>query len=152
MAAAGDGERRVRIARTLLTACAGFLAIIPPLADLDASHVLNPNWTPHARLHTVWLISTTSLVALVALWQLWRPAGGDLRRAIRLAGTLIGAVLAGFFIAGATRGLYGGAFADPNAAAGTVAGLNANVAAFALHLCLVAIALALTRTARARPS
>jgi hypothetical protein len=58
---------------------------------------------------------------------------------------LVGAVLAGFFVAGGTRALYGGSFADANVAAGTFAGLNANVAGFTLHFCLVAAALALTR-------
>jgi hypothetical protein len=138
-------DRRLRIARIVLSIPALHLVFVPPIADLNASHVLNPLWPGHARLHTVWLLTTTSLVALVALWQLWRPSGGELRRAIRLAGTLVGTVLAGFFVAGATQALYDGSFTDPNGGGRTVAGFDANVAAFSLHLCLLAAALALTR-------
>ena len=64
-----------KIGRLLITVVAVFLAVGPPMADLNASHVANPLWPGHARLHTVWLISTNSLVAMIALALLWlRPA------------------------------------------------------------------------------
>ena len=138
-------DRRLRIARILLSIPALHLVFVPPIADLNASHVLNPLWPGHARLHTVWLLTTTSLVAVVALWLLWRPVDGELRRAIRLAGTLVGAILAGFFVAGGTQALYDGSFTDPNGVGRTVGGLDANLAVFTLHFFLLAASLALAR-------
>ena len=138
-------EGRLRIARILLSIPALHLVFVPPIADLNASHVLNPLWPGHARLHTVWLLTTNSLVAVAALWILWRPLDGYLRRAIRLAGTLVGAVLGGFFVAGSTRALYDGSFTDVPDLARTVGGVDANLAVFSLHLVLLALSLALTR-------
>jgi hypothetical protein len=126
--------------RYVLTAVALFLALGPPVADLNATHVANPLWTGHARLHTVWLISTNSLIALISLGLLWiRPITID---KARLAAGLIGAILVGFFVAGATQSLYGGAFTDPNGIDAMVGPLDANLAAFSLHGILVLAALA----------
>lgn len=138
-------DRRLFIARILLSIPALHLVFVPPIADLNASHVLNPLWPGHARLHTVWLLTTTSLVSVVALWLLWRPVADHLRRAIRLAGALIGAVLAGFFVAGSTQALYDGSFTDPNGVGRTVAGLDANLAVFTLHAFLLTVSLVLAR-------
>jgi hypothetical protein len=128
-----------------LSIAALHLVFIPPIADLNASHVLNPLWPGHARLHTVWLITTNSLIAMASLWLLWRPPQGELQKAIRLAGTLVGAILIGFFVAGSTQGLYGGALTDVDDPGRKIVGLDPNVAAFSLHLFLVAVSLVLSR-------
>jgi hypothetical protein len=98
-----------RILMSLGTAIAGF---IPLVVDLTPTHVLNPAWPAHARLHEVWLLATGGLLALVALYFIWcyreRPQLG-----IALAGVLIGVLLGGFFIASATASLYGGILVDP---------------------------------------
>jgi hypothetical protein len=117
-------DRRLRIARILLSIAALHLVFIPPIADLNASHVLNPLWPGHARLHTVWLITTNSLIAMASLWLLWRPPQGELQKAIRLAGTLVGAILIGFFVAGSTQGLYGGALTDVDDPGRKIVGLD----------------------------
>lgn len=136
---------RLKIARLLLSLPALFLAIGPPFVDLNASHVLNPLWSGHARLHTVWLITTNSLISLVALWLLWRSAPGALRRSVHLAGVLVGAVLLGFFVAGGTQALYGGSFTDPNGIAQTVGGFDLNLAVFSLLFLVVVSAMVLGR-------
>ncbi len=33
-------------------------AVIVPYLKIKASHVFNPLWPPHARLHEVWQLST----------------------------------------------------------------------------------------------
>jgi len=107
--------------------------------------VLNPLWTGHARLHTVWLLATNSLVCLIALGILWRGAREDLRRRIQLAATLVACVLGGFFIAAATQAFYGGSLADSNDAALRFGPFNANLAAFSILLVVLGIASVLTR-------
>lgn len=132
-----------KIGRLILTVVAVFLVIGPPVADLNASHVANPLWPGHARLHTVWLISTNSLVALIALALLWlRPATVE---KAQLAAALVGAILIGFFIAGATQSLYGGGFTDPGGITLQLGPFDANLAAFSLHGALVLAAVGCLR-------
>jgi len=138
-------DRRLALARLLVTFIAAFLALGPAIADLNESHVLNPLWTGHARLHTVWLISTNALVSLIALGLMWRPARTSDRNSVLLAAMLIGAVLSGFFIAGVTQSLYAGSFSDPNGVAIRVGPFDANLAGFSLLLVLVVVAALLAR-------
>lgn len=85
---------------------------IPVKVDLSATHVFNPAWPAHARLHEVWLLSTGGLVALLALYFIWlyrdRPRFG-----ISMGAWLGSALLGGFFIAAATASSYGGILVDP---------------------------------------
>lgn len=43
-------------------------------ADLNATHVFNPKWPPHARFHGAAGWGTVTGAQLLALWLLWRPA------------------------------------------------------------------------------
>jgi hypothetical protein len=138
-------ESRTNIARILVTIPAFFLAIVPPLVDLSESHVLNPLWIGHARLHTVWLLATNSLVSLIALGVVWRPSALSTRHAVLFGAALVGAVLSGFFVAAATQSAYDGSLTDPNGVAAKVGPLDANLAMFSLLLCLLIVAVAMVR-------
>jgi len=129
---------RLSTARMLVTLPALFLALGPPIADLNATHVANPLWAGHARLHTMWLISTNSLVMIVALRLLW--SGPPVRRTVLLASVLVGAVVLGFFIAAATQSLYGGTLTDPNGIPFRVGPLDANLAGFGFLAVVLTIA------------
>jgi hypothetical protein len=144
-------NRQLTIARYLVTLPAVFLALGPPIIDLSESHILNPLWTAHARLHTVWLISTNALVSLVALSLMWRPGQASHRNSVLLAAMLVGAVLSGFFIASVTQSLYGGSFSDPNGVAITVGPFDANLAVFSLLFILVVAGALLARPSSNEP-
>jgi hypothetical protein len=133
-------ERRIVIARILVTIPALFIAVGPPIADLNETHVLNPEWIGHARLHTVWLLSTNSLVAVLALALLWRLPLDSPRDSVLAGAALVGSVLLGFFVAAATQSAYGGSLTDPNGIAVTAGPIDANLAAFSLLSCLVVAA------------
>jgi hypothetical protein len=60
-------ESRIGRVRILVTISAIFLAVVPPFADRNETHILKPHWIGHARLHTVWLLTTNSLVSGIAL-------------------------------------------------------------------------------------
>lgn len=137
--------RRLEIARVLLTIPAVFLAVAPPLVDLSETHVLNPLWTGHARLHTVWLLSTNSLVALLAIGVLWWERRSPPRASVLLGAGLVGAILLGFFIAAAAHTAYGGTLSDPNGVSFAAGPIDANLAVFSVHLCLVLAAVVLAR-------
>jgi hypothetical protein len=53
--------------KILITLATIFYGIMPVIADLSDSHLLNPSWMPHAKFHLVWLLSTNSLFALFAV-------------------------------------------------------------------------------------
>jgi hypothetical protein len=101
------------IGKVLMSVAIAAFTVIPPIADLaTTTHVFHPDWTPHARLHTVWLLGTSSSIGVVSLYILW--FGGFTAEArVMLAGTLALCVLGGFFVAAATIGFYGGALSDP---------------------------------------
>lgn len=42
-------------------------------ADLNATHVFNATWPPHARFHNATGWGTVTASQLLALWLLWRP-------------------------------------------------------------------------------
>ena len=98
-----------RLMMSVGTAVAGF---VPLLVDLSPTHVLNPAWPAHARLHEVWLLATGSLLALVALYFIWFYRGRP-RFGIAMGAVLGSVLLGGFFVASATSSLYGGVLVDP---------------------------------------
>lgn len=57
-----------RVLMTVATLCYG---VLPLLVDLTETHVFHPGWTPHARMHMVWLLGTNSAIAVLALYCLW---------------------------------------------------------------------------------
>ena len=96
-------DRRLAIARILVTLAACAIGVAPPIADFNETHVQNPDWPPHARLHTAWLVTTNSLIALLAVVRMWRPGARVTGADVRVGALLVGAVLAGFFFAAAIR-------------------------------------------------
>ena len=48
--------------------CAG----LGPLSiDVGITHLLNPDWDAHARVHEVWRLSTNSFIAFIGLYLIW---------------------------------------------------------------------------------
>lgn len=129
----------------LLTIPAVFLAVGPLVADLNESHLMNPHWVGHARLHTAWLLATNSFIAILALVPLWRQHSYPMRAAVRLSAMLVGAILLGFFVATATQSLYGGSLTDPNGVGFSFGPVDANLGVFSLLFCLVVAARWLVR-------
>ena len=117
-----------KIVAALLTLTAIVYAVIPPIVDSNATHILNPEWPAHARFHTVWQVSVNSMLGVLSLLLVWWPgANRTLRTKI---GAGLGCIaLGGFYVAAMTRQLYGGAFSDPNGVP-PVAGMDANLLLF----------------------
>jgi hypothetical protein len=100
------------LGRVLMSLGAAIAGGVPPVVDITPTHLFNPAWPAHARLHEAWLLSTGGMLVLVALYFIWfyrdRPRFG-----IALAATLASVLLGGFFIASASVSLYGGILVDP---------------------------------------
>jgi hypothetical protein len=101
------------IARILLSLATLGYAAVTILADFNRTHATNPKWTPHARFHVVWQISSYIGVGLIALGLIWTPGPLTVER-LYLAGALAAAVYVGFFAALLTMPIYGGAAYDTN--------------------------------------
>lgn len=63
----------MRISRLILTGAAIGTVVGTGRADLNATHVFNPKWAPHARFHSAAGWGTVASSQLLALWLLWRP-------------------------------------------------------------------------------
>ncbi len=135
------------VGRTLMTVAILVASVVPLLVDISHSHLLNPTWPPHARVHEVWLLATGAAVGAVALWLIWT------RQQLVLGAVLTACILGGFLIAAVTAPLYGGVLVDPATAHllpndDRVFGLPANLFAFSLALVILLIGLLLARHER----
>jgi hypothetical protein len=63
----------MRISRLLLSGAAIGTIVGTGRADLNRTHVFNPNWPPHARFHGAAGWGTVAGSQLQALWLIWRP-------------------------------------------------------------------------------
>ena len=99
-----------RVLLTLVTLGYGFVTV---LADFKKTHATNPRWTPHARFHVVWQISSYVGFGLMALALTWLPGPYPLAR-LYLVALMAAIVYAAFFVAVFTMPLYGGAAYDDN--------------------------------------
>jgi hypothetical protein len=123
--------------KLLITIGTLIYGIAPLYADLNITHVFHPEWTPHAKFHTVWLLSTNTSIAILSLWLLCA------RSQTILAGVLGLCVIGGFWIAAVTRSLYGGTFTDVHGIDTTVFGLDGNAFTFSLVLAILAVGIIL---------
>jgi hypothetical protein len=46
--------------RIIITFCIVLYAIAVPFLEINDTHVFNPDWTPHVRIHEVWQLITNS--------------------------------------------------------------------------------------------
>lgn len=74
----------------------------PLLIDVGSTHLLNPDWDAHARVHEVWRLSTNSLIVILGLYLLW------IKQKEFLAALLSLCLLIGFWISVFLMPFYGG--------------------------------------------
>jgi len=101
------------LARGLLTLTTAGWAFATVLADFNKTHATNPKWTPHARFHVVWQISSYVGFGFVALAMIWWPGSLATER-LYLAAFMSAIAYGAFFVALLTMPIYGGKVADPN--------------------------------------
>ena len=138
------------IARVLLTINTIGYGLIPMIADFNKTHATNPLWTPHARFHVVWQVSSYCGVGLIALWLIW-SAGPPAK--LWLAAALAAAMYAAFFATAVAMPRFGGSLADPNGVpplgritlGGKPVVLDANMTLFGAQVAILLVAIVLIR-------
>ncbi|MCT7360612.1 MAG: hypothetical protein COB09_00960 [Thalassobium sp.] len=129
------------IAKILISLGVLVYMVLIPYLEMNASHVFNPQWPGHARLHEVWQLTTNISLGLVALWLTWKE------ERIQMAGVISICVMGGVLVAHVTEGFYDGTLLSGNIAK-TVLGLE--LAAFiALVVVLLSIVAMVTERNRA---
>jgi hypothetical protein len=101
------------LARVLLTLTTAGWALGTVLADFNETHATNPKWTPHARFHVVWQISSYVGFGLLNLALIWWPGPFAIER-LYLAAGVSAIVYAAFFAALMAMPVYGGGAYDSN--------------------------------------
>ncbi len=97
-----------------------FLLIVP-LLEINETHVFNPLWPEHARLHEVWQLATNVALALACLWLAW--AEGRVRAAALLGLLVTGGFLFAYFL----RHAYGGSMRHTDGTELAVFGMNSSL-------------------------
>ncbi|MEO4048963.1 hypothetical protein AAFN46_17965 [Pseudomonas sp. CAU 1711] len=127
------------LAKLLITVGIAFYALAVPIFEINASHVFNPQWTPHARLHEVWQLVTNCALGAFSLWLVW------FRNEIRLSSLLTLFVTGGFLFAYALRGQYDGSMVLSDGSEKMIFGINLGLFAYSLAIALAAIAVLIER-------
>jgi len=144
-----DHNLLARILLSLMTAGYGLTTI---KADFNRSHATNPLWTPHARFHVVWQVTSYVGFGLIAFALIWMPGPLYVERLYLVCA--FGLVVYGaFFIAVLAMPIYGGKAYDENGyppvplrVLGKQLRLEANVTVFSFFLLsLIAGALSISR-------
>lgn len=105
-----DGNLAARLLLTLASLGYGAVTI---KADFNATHATNPAWTPHARFHVVWQITSYFGVMVIALALIWCAGPMPVAR-LYLAAALAFAVYGAFFVTVLARPLFAGKLYDEN--------------------------------------
>ena len=135
-------------AQALLTLVTLGYSAIPMLADFNRTHATNPSWTPHARFHVVWQVSSYLGLGAISLALIWWPGSLAIER-LWLATGLAVAIYGGFYAALFSMKLYGGTNYDENGyppayktILGKRIGFDANITVFTIMALLVVGAVA----------
>ena len=140
-------SKSVLIGRVLMTLATLIYGVLPPFVDLTETHVFHSEWTPHSRLHMVWLLGTNSAIALLALYFLWLHKANS-AFGVRLAGILGLCVFGGFWLSATTISFYGGALSDKGGVP-PILGMDANILIFSLALFILLAGWFIARLKRA---
>ena len=121
--------KRSAAGRSIVTFVALFTIISPYVADWNETHIYNPHWPPHAKVHNAQTMLLGLLLGVGALWYAWKPVRDAGSRHIHFRVALWFA--AAYWVTQSLSILFPGtAFIDPEFGAGVprLAGLLVQLA------------------------
>ena len=127
-------DRCMILTKILVSIGIVFYALVVPYFEINDTHVFNPNWEAHARLHEVWQLATNCLIGIFSLWLIW------IKEQILPASILTMFITLGFMIAYFARDSYGGSMVLSDGTEKVVAGINIGVLGFGVAIIFVIIA------------
>jgi hypothetical protein len=90
------------IPKILTSVCLILAGIGPLLLDIGDTHLFNPRWDEHSRVHEVWRLATNFMVASLGLYLIWS------KHMLSIASLLSLCMILGFMISVITMPLYNG--------------------------------------------
>ena len=117
--------------KSIITFSILLYAIVVPFLEINATHVFNPNWTPHVRIHKVWQLITNSGIGLLCLWLVW------VKNETKISAILSLLVTGGFLIAFMLQEFYDGSMKYLDGSEKTLLGINIGVLGFGVAFILV---------------
>lgn len=106
-------------------------AIAVPFLELNDTHVWNPDWTPHVRIHEVWQLITNSSIGILCLWLVW------FKKETKLSSVLSLLVMGGFLLAFLLKESYGGSMKYLDGSEKTLLGINIGILGFGVAFFLL---------------
>lgn len=97
-----------------------------PILEINSTHVFNPDWTPHVRIHEVWQLLTNSGIGLYCLWLVWQ------KQKIILPSILGLLITGGFLLAFVLKDLYGGSMKYLDGSEKVLFGINIGILGFGI--------------------
>ncbi len=114
-------------------------AFVVPYLEINDTHVFNPDWTPHVRIHEVWQLLTNSSIGLFCLYLTWY------KNELKLSAILSLLVMGGFLLAFMIKDSYGGSMQFLDGSEKTILGINIGVVGFGLAFILILLSFAIKR-------
>ena len=132
-------------ARIILSLISVTLTVVAPLVDLNASHLLHPDWPMHARLHMLWAVLAFSMLGGYSLYLLW-VSPWSIRVRLQVSILINFIINIAFVVSAASMPLYGGGLADNQGGVPSLAnGWDANLLVVAATMLLLIVTLRLRR-------
>lgn len=99
-------------------------AIVVPFLEINNTHVFNPDWTPHVRIHEVWQLITNSGIGVLCFWLVW------IKKETNISAILSLLITGGFLLAFLLQDYYGGSMKYLDGSEKTLLGINIGVLGF----------------------
>lgn len=119
--------------KSIITFSIVLYTIVVPFLEINHSHVFNPDWTPHVRIHEVWQLITNSSIGVLCLWLVW------VKKETKISTILSLLITGGFLVAFMLQDLYGGSMEYLDGSEKTVLGVNIGVLGFGIAFILLLV-------------
>ncbi|MDC1170681.1 hypothetical protein OAT61_00235 [Gammaproteobacteria bacterium] len=90
------------IPKLLTSLCLILAGIGPLLLDIGDTHLFNPDWDEHSRVHEVWRLATNVMIAFLGLYLIWKKNMHSIASLLSLC------MILGFIISVITMPFYNG--------------------------------------------
>ena len=119
-------------------------AVVVPFLEINETHIWNPDWAPHVRIHEVWQLITNSSIGLLCLWLVWYKKESQLSTLLSLI------VMGGFLLAFLLKDGYGGSMKYLDGSEKTILGINIGILGFGVAFLFLILSHALTKNKKTK--
>ena len=119
--------------KAIITFSIVLYAIAVPFLEINDTHVFNPDWTPHVRIHEVWQLMTNSGMGLFCLWLVW------VKKDVKNSAIVSMLVTGGFLLAYILKDFYGGSMKYLDGSEKTLFGINIGILGFGIAFLLLLV-------------